>query len=157
MQLQCHNRWTHVCQSRHQQYFHQVMIAKFSDVQISCPILWSFLVHRAWDVFLKPRDSTRTSVSATDVTFKNFTYFAIDKKVLSKRFQGMFQHFQVWFNANGISIVMQMTVPFSSSVVFSVIFHTFSMTLPSASGKTTTFLIKVQEPVKVSKVTSVHQ
>ena len=50
---------------------------------------------------------------------------------------------------------MQMTVPLTVVTVFSVIFHTFSMNLPSESGKTTTFLIKVQEPVKVSKVTSV--
>ena len=79
----------------------------------------------------------------TDETFETFTYFAIGKKELSKRFQGIFQHFQVWFNANGISILMQMTVPLTVVTVFSVIFHTFSMNLPSESGKTTTFLIKV--------------
>ena len=31
----------------------------------------------------------------TDETFETFTYFAIGKKELSKRFQGIFQHFQV--------------------------------------------------------------
>ena len=64
------------------------------------------------------------SNNSTDGGVENFTDLAQHKKEI---FTESSNSFQVWLNANRISIIMQMTVPFSSSDPFQCFFPTLSM------------------------------
>ena len=81
-------------------------------------------------ISVKNVDVKECSKICTAVTIETFTNLAIRKKELLKRFHKMFQHFHFFFNANRISITMQMKpVPFQWSFFsdFSYIFHESSI------------------------------